>query len=206
FGYYFDPSNPSLPQTVRSLNATELVYPPESRIKYSNAAIATVGFVLEHTQKEPFAKYLKRAVLEPLGLKRSSFEPDPGLTRDLAKAYMWTYWGRVFEAPTFSLGMAPAGSMYSTVTDLGRFLSVLFAGGKGPQGPVRKPSGGEIRQRRQGSRPDRACREAVCLAVARRISRRATLAGQHRDHGRSAGVWPEARAAGRSDHCWEGHV
>jgi CubicO group peptidase (beta-lactamase class C family)/D-alanyl-D-alanine dipeptidase len=139
-GHYFDPSNPSLMQTVRSLNATELVYPPESRIKYSNAAIATVGFVLEHTQKEPFAKYLKRAVLEPVGLKRSSFEEEPGLTKDRAKAYMWTYWGRVFEAPTFSLGMAPAGSMYSTVTDLGRFLSVLFAGGKGPHGPVLKPA------------------------------------------------------------------
>jgi CubicO group peptidase (beta-lactamase class C family)/D-alanyl-D-alanine dipeptidase len=137
-GHYFDPSNPSLMQTVQSLNATELVYPPESRTKYSNAAIATVGFVLEYTQKEPFAKYLKRAVIEPLGLKRSSFEPDPGLTKDLAKAYMWTYWGRVFDAPTFSLGMAPAGSMYSTVIDLGRFLSVLFAGGKGPRGPVLK--------------------------------------------------------------------
>jgi D-alanyl-D-alanine dipeptidase len=30
--------------------------------------------------------------------------------------------------------------MYSTVTDLGRFLSVLFAGGKGPHGPVLKPA------------------------------------------------------------------
>jgi D-alanyl-D-alanine dipeptidase len=51
---------------------------------------------------------------------------------------MWTYHGRVFEAPTFALGMAPAGSMYSTVSDLGRFLSVLFAGGKGPGGRVLK--------------------------------------------------------------------
>jgi D-alanyl-D-alanine dipeptidase len=137
-GHYFDPSHPSLGQTVRSLNATELVYAPETKIKYSNAAIATVGYVLEITQKEPFAKYLQRAVLEPLGLKRSSFEPTPELTKDLAKAYMWTYHGRVFEAPTFTLGMAPAGSMYSTVTDLGRFLSVLFAGGEGPGGRILK--------------------------------------------------------------------
>jgi serine beta-lactamase-like protein LACTB len=51
---------------------------------------------------------------------------------------MWTYQGREFEAPTFELGMAPAGSMYSTVEDLGRFLSVLFAGGRGPDGSVLK--------------------------------------------------------------------
>src|SRR5262249_15130430 len=31
----------------------------------------------------------------------------------------------------FELGMAPAGSMYSTVTDLGRFLIALFRGGGG---------------------------------------------------------------------------
>src|SRR5438876_1822044 len=137
-GHYFDPTNPTLAETVRSLNTTELVYPPETRIKYSNAAIATIGYVLESTQKEPFAKYLKRAVLEPLGLKKSSFEPTSDLTRDLAKGTMWTYHGRSFEAPTFPLGMAPAGSMYSTVNDLGRCLSVLFAGGRGPAGPILK--------------------------------------------------------------------
>src|SRR5262249_17246517 len=40
---------------------------------------------------------------------------------------------------TFELGMAPAGSMYTTVTDLGRFLSILFAGGQGPNGRIVKP-------------------------------------------------------------------
>src|SRR5262249_22621985 len=104
----------------------------------SNAAIATVGYVLERTQKEPFARYLRRTLLEPLGMRKSAFEPTPELTRDLAAATMWTYHGREFPAPTFELGMAPAGSMYSTVIDLGRFLSVLFAGGKGPQGSVLK--------------------------------------------------------------------
>jgi CubicO group peptidase (beta-lactamase class C family)/D-alanyl-D-alanine dipeptidase len=138
-GHYFDPTLPTLAQTVQSLNATELVYPPESHIKYSNAAIATVGYVLERTQGEPFARYLKRTLLTPLGMDHSSFEPEAALKQDLAHALMWTYQGREFAAPTFELGMAPAGSMYSTVNDLGRFLSVLFAGGKAPGGAVVKP-------------------------------------------------------------------
>ena len=72
------------------------------------------------------------------GMTRSAFEPLPELTKDLAKAVMWTYHGREFPAPTFELGMAPAGSMYTTVTDLARFLSILFAGGRGPiSGSVR---------------------------------------------------------------------
>lgn len=139
-GNYFETTEPSLARTIASLNRTALVYAPESRTKYSNAAIAAVGYVLERTQREAFAKYLKRAVLDPLGLERSSFEPTPEITRDLAKAYMWTIDGRVFEAPTFELGMSPAGSMYTTVTDMGRFMSALFAGGRGVKGHMLKPS------------------------------------------------------------------
>ncbi len=138
-GNYFDPTGPSLAKMVESLNQTQLVYEPETKTKYSNAAIATVGFVLEKTQKQPFAHYLRRTLLDPLDMKHSSFEPEPGLMKNLAKAVMWTYWGREFAAPTFELGMAPAGSMYTNVLDLGRFLSVLFAGGKGPHGPILKP-------------------------------------------------------------------
>jgi serine beta-lactamase-like protein LACTB len=138
-GNYFDPTGPSLAKMVESLNRTQLVYAPETKTKYSNAAIATVGFMLEETQKQPFARYLWRTLLDPLDMKHSGFEPDPTLTKDLAKAIMWTYTGREFPAPTFELGMSPAGSMYTNVLDLGRFLSVLFAGGKGPHGQVVKP-------------------------------------------------------------------
>ena len=95
--------------------------------------------MLEETQKQPFARYLWRTLLDPLDMKHSSFEPDPAITKNLAKAVMWTYPGREFPAPTFELGMAPAGSMYTNVLDLGRFLSVLFAGGKGPHGQILKP-------------------------------------------------------------------
>ena len=138
-GHYFDPTAPTLAATVASLNRTTLVLPPGDKIKYSNAAIATVGYVLEHTQKQPFADYLSKSVIDPLGMRHSAFAPVPALTKNLAHALMWTYYGREFPAPTFELGMAPAGSMYTTVTDLGKFLSVLFAGGRSASGQIVKP-------------------------------------------------------------------
>jgi CubicO group peptidase (beta-lactamase class C family)/D-alanyl-D-alanine dipeptidase len=135
-GHYFDDTEPSLAATVRSLNETARVYDPESRTKYSNAGIAVVGYVLEETSGVPFAEYLDQAVLGPLGMDRSSFAPEPEIVGDLAHATMWGYDGRTFEAPTFELGMAPAGSMYSPVTDLGKFLSAVFAGGQAERGQV----------------------------------------------------------------------
>lgn len=138
-GHYFDDSGPSLTETVSSLAGTGLIYPTGTRTKYSNAGIAVVGRVLEYTQHEPFARYLKRAVLDPFGMSECAFESTPAVQRRLAKALMWTYDGREFEAPTFQLGMSPAGSLYASVLDLGQFMSVLFAEGRGPNGPVLSP-------------------------------------------------------------------
>ncbi len=138
-GHYFDAAGPSLAATVASLNRTSLVAQPGTKTKYSNAAVAAVGSVLERTQKQPFADYLRTSLLEPMGLTHSAFEPAPSVAKDLAKGLMWTYHGREFPAPTFALGIAPAGGLDSTVTDLGRFLSVVFAGGRGPNGPVVRP-------------------------------------------------------------------
>jgi len=128
-GNYFDDTHPSLAATVASLNQTSLIFEPGTRAKYSNAGIAVLGYVLERTQKEAFYPYLKRAVLDPMGLTSSAFEPLPAIQAKLAKATMWTLDGRTFDAPTFQLGMGPCGSMYSTVLDLGRFLEIMFARG-----------------------------------------------------------------------------
>jgi CubicO group peptidase (beta-lactamase class C family)/D-alanyl-D-alanine dipeptidase len=138
-GNYFDPSSPTLESTVRSMNSTELVYAPGTHLKYSNAGVAVVGYALQELNHRPFPEYLKQAVLDPIGMTESSFESAPDLMRNLAKAYMWSYDGLKFPAPTFELGLAPAGCMYSSVTDLAHFLVVLFNHGRGPYGQVMKP-------------------------------------------------------------------
>src|SRR5579871_4836885 len=135
-GNYFDPTEPTLEAAVRSMNSTELVYDPGTHLKYSNAGLAVVGYTLQKLNHKSFPDYLKQAVLAPLGMHESSFAPEPELTRNLAKAYMWSYDGLKFPAPTFELGLAPAGCMYSSVTDLAQFLMMLFNGGRGPNAQV----------------------------------------------------------------------
>ncbi len=138
-GNYFEDDEPTLAATVESLNNSDLIYAPESKIKYSNAGIAVVGYVLEVLSGQPFAEYLQSAVLEPMGLHQSGFAPTPEIRENLATAYMWGYDRPDFVAPTFELGMAPAGSMYAPMTDLGKFMSILFNGGKTEGGQILKP-------------------------------------------------------------------
>lgn len=137
-GNYFDSRDPSLAETIKSLNQTALVYAPETRTKYSNAGIAAVGYVLEKTEKQPFADYLKRKLLEPLRMKQSAFKSSPEIKKKLAQAQMWTVFGKTFDAPAFELGIAPAGSMYTTTGDLARFASALFAADDSLPGTILK--------------------------------------------------------------------
>lgn len=130
-GHYFDDSSPSLTATVESLSGVPVVFPPGLRQKYSNAGIAVVGRVLEHAAGQPFADAVTEEVLSPLGLDSSSFSVASAPAERLAQASMWSYDGREFPAPDFSLGMAPAGSMVTSVRDLGRFIT-LMAGGELP--------------------------------------------------------------------------
>ena len=138
-GHYFDPAAPPLIDVVKSLASTTLVFEPGTRTKYSNAGIAVVGAVVERVRGEPFPRVIDRALLSPLGMARSSFEPNPALARQMAHGMMWTYDGQSVATPTFSLGTGPAGNLVSTVLDLGRFVSFLFADGRVPTGAVIKP-------------------------------------------------------------------
>ena len=138
-GHYFDPTSPTLAATVASLNHSELVHDPETKTKYSNAAIAVVGQVVATLCKDEFETTVKKTVLDPLGMTRTDFRLTPELSPLLAKAQMWTYDGRTFEAPTFALGTSSAGNLYSTVNDMGRFLVALMNDGKGQGGSILKP-------------------------------------------------------------------
>lgn len=153
-GSYFDSVDPGITATVASLNDTRLIYPPTKHTKYSNAGITVVGQVVERLRGQSFADAMQKSVLEPLGCTSSGFRLTPALERNVATGKMWTYHGATFDAPTFAMGIEPAGSLYTTVEDLARFLSMLFAGGKGSKGTLAKPATLESMYRIQFAKPD----------------------------------------------------
>lgn len=138
-GHYFDPSPPPLIDIIKSLKTTSLLFEPGSRTKYSNAGLAVVGTVVERVAGQPFPTAIEQRILGPLGMTRSSFEPGPDLRSQIACGAMWTYDGQTIATPKFLLGTGPAGNLVSSAADLGRFLSFLFAQGRGPAGLVIKP-------------------------------------------------------------------
>ena len=133
-GHYFDLNGPSLEDTVQSLNRTKLVHQPTTRTKYSNAGLAVVGRIVEKLRGKPFADSVRETVLGPTGMPDSAFTPTEAILAARAHGVMWSHDGPTFEAPPFALGMIPAGDLYATPIDMGRFLAMLFSGGLGSSG------------------------------------------------------------------------
>ncbi|HLU50121.1 MAG TPA: serine hydrolase, partial [Planctomycetota bacterium] len=124
-GSYFDVHSPSIEDTVASLSATRLVYEPDTRTKYSNAAIAVAGRVVEVVTKRSFAEHVAESVFAPLGMTTATFAPKYPAEPGTARGLMWSYDGRVTPAPEFDLGTSPAGSLTGSILDLGAFLKFL---------------------------------------------------------------------------------
>lgn len=139
-GNYFDPDEPTLAATVASLNDTSLVYPPNAKTKYSNAAIAVVGAVLESQLDVSHPERVRTAILDPLAMHDSNFVVTPAMEPRMATGWMRTYDGRRFVAPTFLLGTGPAGNLYASVVDLAKFVSCLFQQGQTNDGRILHPA------------------------------------------------------------------
>lgn len=131
YGNYFEPEQDNLSKMVESLNGTEIIYEPGERTKYSNAAIATAGYLVSLSAEQSYARLARNSIFKPLSMTSSAFELEKTLRKEMADGVMWTLHGTKFKAPVFEWGMSPAASLNTTVIDLGRFASALFGDANG---------------------------------------------------------------------------
>ena len=125
-GHYFDATSPSLATAVLSLRGTPPVFQPGTRFKYSNAAYAVAGRVLERITGAPFERHLRDAVLEPLGMRDSGFTLAVRDTAMLAHGLSVGADGTRLPAPRFDIGAAPAVNLVSSAIDLARLAAALL--------------------------------------------------------------------------------
>src|SRR5690606_36630340 len=109
---------------------TNLVYPPGTQTKYSNAAIAVVGHVVERVSGQEFERYVQDNFLKPKAMQSSYFYLLPELKRKLAQGWIWSHHAPRFEPPLWDLGTLTAGNLYASTNDLGNFLITVLIEGR----------------------------------------------------------------------------
>lgn len=109
---------------LNELHNDYAAYPPGEIFSYSNVGISLLGAAVQQVAGEPFAEYMHRALLAPLGMTHSSFGTSPTDSPLMAKGY------RGLKAETApGLRDVPSGGLNASVEDLSRFIEMFFAGG-----------------------------------------------------------------------------
>ncbi len=101
-------------------------HPAGRLFHYSNPGYALLGALVERLRGEHWYAVLRREVLLPLGMERTTYAPEAPHADGWA-VHPWA--DAVLPEPAVDTGlMAPAGQLWSTAADLGRFAAFLASG------------------------------------------------------------------------------
>ena len=129
-------------KVVDCLPATRYQYEPGTQYLYSNIGYAALGVAIERAAGKPFTAVIEDQILKPLGMSRSAMDITPALRTDLAHGYQSTQRkpparreaaDRELEGRGYRV---PNGALFSTITDLAKFLA--WEMGAGPATILKK--------------------------------------------------------------------
>jgi CubicO group peptidase (beta-lactamase class C family) len=109
---------------IAGMDEEFVLHPPYRSPHYSNLAYALLGAVAARVTDKPWLDLVRERLLEPLGMHRTSYQcEDP-----FAPGYVVHPWlDALREEPRHDSGaMAPAGQLWSTVSDLARWAAFLL--------------------------------------------------------------------------------
>lgn len=100
---------------------------PGSRFAYSNVGYGVAGRAIEIGSGEPFDVFLRREVLQPLGMHEADFRRTPALERRLAIGY-----GDATTPARFGpIAHRPAGALLASANDLAQLVRFWLRRGEG---------------------------------------------------------------------------
>ena len=105
-----------------------LDFEPGTRYSYSNTGFVILGEIVAKASGRPFADFLERRILKPLGMNRTVFEP-PRTSPGLAQGYVTFALSPPEDAVPEGRGwIGAAGAIYSTPSDLAKWDLALIEG------------------------------------------------------------------------------
>ena len=106
------------------------IFPPGELVAYSNYGCGLAGYIVQRVAGEPYAQYIERHILQPLGMEHSTFEQPlpPALAPMMSKGYLRASDGK--PQPFELVDPAPAGAMSATATDMAKFMIAQLQDGR----------------------------------------------------------------------------
>ena len=138
FGLAVKPEMPIPPLSEYYVEGLKTELYPGRKWAYSNHGFATVGQLVEDISGEPFDEYMLRHVFEPLGMHHTDYLHSERVRDQLAEGYQFRR--GTFRPVTYLEGIPlGAGTVFSSVSDMVKYLTALLNGGANEYGAVLKP-------------------------------------------------------------------
>jgi len=153
--YWNDMNFPSREAMLPVLARMGVVWEPDKEWKYSNVALSLAGYIVEAASGEPYAEYVARHILAPLGMSGTRVIPSTDMPT-LAVGYGRRMAGKPRRIEPFFNGayMVPASNLASTVEDLAKYASLQFRSGPAGGAQILKGSTLAEMQRAHWVKPD----------------------------------------------------
>jgi CubicO group peptidase (beta-lactamase class C family) len=113
-------------EALHELQGTTLVTPPGTAFEYSNGNYVLAGLIVERASGEPHAQYVQRHIFTPLGMRHSYVALDAAKRAGLVTGHRYWFGLATTHGPTFRPGIQPAGYLFSTAQDMGRYLAMYL--------------------------------------------------------------------------------
>lgn len=107
----------------------KLRHSPGEKWAYANFGFNLIGYLVEILSGQPFAEYMRKHLLEPLGMSHSDFERSETIRNYQAKGYKLKHSKNV-EFGTNLRVHKPAGALYASVNDMLKYMNCLLNQGK----------------------------------------------------------------------------
>src|SRR5215468_3908962 len=132
----------ALAETVRALKDDFLFAAPGRIYSYSNPGYWLSGYLIEAVSGKPYADALDERIFKPIAMKSTTLRPTMAMTWPLAQGHDVSGRDkpRVVRPFADNAGNWPAGSIFSSVNDLSRFVIAFMNGGQIEGKQVLSPS------------------------------------------------------------------
>lgn len=112
--------------------------PAGTKWAYANHAFATLGHLIEEVDGRPFPRYMIDEVFEPLGMGGSDFHRTDRVADRLATGYTNPRGKPVSPVDYHEIVIPGAGSVFSSVREMSRYVAAILGGGANGHGRVLK--------------------------------------------------------------------
>ena len=113
----------------RLLEGVHATMPPRTAFSYSNIGYSLLGLLVERVSGMSYASYVEENIFGRIGMDSSGFYLEEAFSDRVATGYLLR---RSAFGDLTQIRDIPAGSVYASLADMGRFMEMLVAEGRSP--------------------------------------------------------------------------